>query len=131
MVSDLAERVGRILRFIKPVQEENMDDDIELLEGVIEKIYDLILDTAEFIDGYVRRSALSTSLAVQESFCSNEKVERTWKSIISTEDQHRITGLVEDFGTLETEFDRAANFETLRAAKKNSEREYVSSVDRF
>lgn len=64
MVSDLAERVGRILSFIKPIQEKNMDEDIELLGGVIKKLYDLILDAAVFTCDYVRRNALSASLVV-------------------------------------------------------------------
>lgn len=120
LVSDLVDRVGRMLPFIKPLQAENMDDDIELLEGVIKKVYDLILDTAEFITGYVRRSALSMSRAVQESLYVNHKIERTWKFIISMQDRDRIAGLVEDFGKLETDFDRAVNVEALKVAKKNS-----------
>lgn len=71
MVSDLAERVRRILPFIKLIQEEDMDDDLELLRGIIKRMYDLILDTADFIGGYVRRSALSTSLAVQDPIYAN------------------------------------------------------------
>lgn len=61
MVSELASRVGRIIPFINPVQEENMDNGLELLGAVIGKLYELTLDAAEFISSYVQRSAFSTS----------------------------------------------------------------------
>lgn len=121
MVSNLADSVGRILPFIKPVQEESIDDDIELLGEIIKKMYDLILDTAEFIGDYVRRSALSMSLLMRHTYTHNG-IDRAWKSVISMEDRNRITALGEDMSKLETDFDRAIGVEALRTAKKNSKK---------
>jgi hypothetical protein len=62
MVSDLADEVGRIVPFVYKAQEQTMDDDVDLLNSVIRRLFDLAIDTAEFICGYVHRSPLSMSV---------------------------------------------------------------------
>jgi hypothetical protein len=63
MVSDLADGIGRILPFIPKVQGQTVDD-IDLLEAIIRRLFDLAMDTAQFICGYVHRSPLSMSITV-------------------------------------------------------------------
>lgn len=64
MVSDLADGVGRIIPFVRKVQGQTVDDDVDLLEAVIRRLFDLAIDTAEFICSYVHRSPLSRSIPV-------------------------------------------------------------------
>jgi hypothetical protein len=66
MVSNLADGVGRILPFVRKVQEQIVHDDDDLLEGVIKGLYDIVMDTATFICSYVRRSPLSMSIATSQ-----------------------------------------------------------------
>lgn len=61
-VSTLADKVERIVPFVHKVETETLYDDNMLLEGIIKKMYNITLDTAEFICGYVRRSPLSAYL---------------------------------------------------------------------
>jgi hypothetical protein len=72
MVSDLAEGVGRILPFVQKVQEQTLNDDIDLLEDVIRRLYDIFKDTAEFIGSYVHQSALSRSITVRNESKSDD-----------------------------------------------------------
>jgi hypothetical protein len=64
MISDLADEVGRIIPFVHKVQEKTVPDDVGVLEEVVRRLFDLAMDTAEFICGYVRRSPLSMSITV-------------------------------------------------------------------
>jgi hypothetical protein len=65
MVSDLADGVGRIIPFVNKVQEQTVDSDSDLLDSVIRRLFDLAIETAEFICGYVHQSPLSTSITVR------------------------------------------------------------------
>jgi hypothetical protein len=62
MVSNLAESVNRIHPFVRKVQEKAKHDEIDLLEEVITRILNIVIDTAEFVCSYVHRSALSMSI---------------------------------------------------------------------
>ena len=117
MVSDLADGVGRILPFVRKVQEQTVHDDDDLLEAVIRRLYDIVMDTAEFICGYVHRSPLSMFIAVWNGSNSDDYAERTAKSIVFVEDRTRIDGLSEDLRKLAADFDRAINVEVLGAIK--------------
>jgi hypothetical protein len=64
MVSDLADGIDRILPFVHKVQGQTIHDDLEQLETVIRRLFDLAIDTAEFICNYVHRSPLSRSIPV-------------------------------------------------------------------
>ena len=65
MVSDLADEVGRIVPFVYKAQEQTIDDDdVDLLNSAIRKLFDLAIDAAEFICDYVHRSPLSMSIIV-------------------------------------------------------------------
>ena len=64
MVSDLADGVGRIIPFVHKAQEQTIDDDVDLLDPVIRRLFELAIDTAEFICSYVHRSPLSRSFTV-------------------------------------------------------------------
>ena len=55
MVSDLASALGRIVPFAKRALEEVLEGDADLLEGVIERLYELIGEIAAFICGYIKR----------------------------------------------------------------------------
>ncbi|PVF92870.1 hypothetical protein CPB86DRAFT_790727 [Serendipita vermifera] len=59
-VADLADQIERILPFAKQALEEIVYDDTELLEVAIGRLYNLIMDTAEFTCEYVRRRPAST-----------------------------------------------------------------------
>lgn len=57
---DLANRVERILPFVERIEEEALYDEANgVLSGAVKMLYDVILDTAEFISGYACQSALS------------------------------------------------------------------------
>ena len=77
MVSGLADGVGRIVPFVYKAQEQTIDDDdVDLLNSAIRKLFDLAIDTAEFICDYVHRSPLSTSIIVfndSNSDCLNRE----------------------------------------------------------
>lgn len=64
MVSNLADGVERIIPFVRQIQEQALYSDAELMDGIIRKVYDLVLDVADFISGYVCRSAMSTSFNI-------------------------------------------------------------------
>jgi hypothetical protein len=65
MVSELADGVGGILPFVYKAQEQTIDDDdVDLLNTVIRRLFDLAIDAAEFICDYVHRSALSMSITI-------------------------------------------------------------------
>jgi hypothetical protein len=117
MVSDLADGVGRIIPFVHKVQEKTVPDDVDLLDEVIRRLFDLAMDTAEFICGYVCRSPLSMSIIVLNDSNSDVETERTMKSIISIRDRTRIEELIGDLGKLAADFDRAINVEVLGAVK--------------
>jgi hypothetical protein len=61
MVSELTDQIEHLLPFAKQAMEEIVYDDTELLEGVIRKLYNLVMDMAEFICGYVKKSPTSMS----------------------------------------------------------------------
>lgn len=62
MVSDLVDKVERMIPFIEQVENEILREDTQLLEGIVTKMCNLVLDTAEFVSSYVQKSALSTLL---------------------------------------------------------------------
>lgn len=62
MVSDLVDKIGRVLPFITQAQQQVLSDDTELLEETIRRMFEIVLDTAEFTCSYVHHSPLSTSL---------------------------------------------------------------------
>jgi hypothetical protein len=64
MVSDLTNGIDRILPFVHKVQGQTIHDDVEQLETVIRRLFDLAIDTGEFICSYVHRSPLSRSITV-------------------------------------------------------------------
>lgn len=64
MVSGLAERIDRILPFAERVLVDATHEDTEQLEMVIERMYNLAVDIAEFILGYVQRTPGSTFIIV-------------------------------------------------------------------
>jgi hypothetical protein len=113
MVSDLADQIERILPFAKQVLEVIVYDDTELLEGAIRKLYDLIMDTAEFICDYIRRSPASRYSSMRNVLMKLMKEGITIKSIIPRDDQERIQHLQGIFSKLKEEFDRAVNIESL------------------
>jgi hypothetical protein len=119
MVSDLADQIGRILPFAKQVLEEITYEDTDLLEGAVRKLYDLIMDTAEFICDYVRRSPTIMSHFTVNKLLDWSREERTAKSFVSREDQEKVISLQEDFNKLKEDFDRAVDVESLRMARIN------------
>ena len=56
MVSDLANGVKQILLFAERAIEDALYDDADLLEKVIGKMYELIVETATFVCNYTKRS---------------------------------------------------------------------------
>ena len=56
MIFDLADVVNRILPFAERAIEDVLYDDVDLLERVIGKMYELIVDTATFICNYTKRN---------------------------------------------------------------------------
>lgn len=60
MVSDLVDKVERIIPFVEQVEKEILHEGAQLLEGIVTKMCNLVLDTAEFVGSYVQKSALST-----------------------------------------------------------------------
>lgn len=112
MLSDLADQIERILPFAKQAPEEIVYDDTELLEGAIGKLYNLIMNMAEFICDYVRR----------------RPAKRATKSFVSREDRERIKGLQEDFNKLKGDFDRAVDIEALRTARMSEESRHLDRL---
>src|SRR4051812_860461 len=69
MVSNLASRIQQIHRFAeKTMDEAVVDGETDLLERVISNMYDLIMETATFICGYVRRSPLGMCHITRDAF---------------------------------------------------------------
>lgn len=64
MVSDLADGVGRILPVVHKAQGQTVDGDIDLLDAIIRRLFDLAMDTAEFICSYLHHSPLSMSITI-------------------------------------------------------------------
>ena len=59
MVSDLARCVERIHPFAEMALDDVVvDGDAELLEKAISQLYELVINTATFISGYVQRHPL-------------------------------------------------------------------------
>ena len=56
MVSDLATGVNRMLPFAERATEDVLYDNVDLLEKVIGKMYELIVETATFICDYTKRN---------------------------------------------------------------------------
>lgn len=117
MVSDLADTIERVFPFINQVQE-TLNDDSKSLQEVIKKLGTLILEVAEFICGYVPRSALSTSSSSCSLLDADYSTERTAKSI---EDQRNITSLSEELRKLIEDFSRGVGVETFTITKKACE----------
>ncbi|KIM28402.1 hypothetical protein M408DRAFT_140848 [Serendipita vermifera MAFF 305830] len=74
MVSDLALSVDRTLPFAKRTLEDVLYDDADVLEEVVRRLHESIVDTAEFLCGYAKRSPAT----------------RTFKSAINPEDHAQI-----------------------------------------
>lgn len=59
MVSDLAAGIGRILPFAERTLDDVLYDEAELLDPLIKKLFDLIVEAATFICEYAKRSPTS------------------------------------------------------------------------
>lgn len=71
MTSDLADGIERIVPFVRRIQEEALYSDMELMGEIIRKVYNLVLDAAEFISNYVRKSAMSLSFTIRRRVSLN------------------------------------------------------------
>ncbi|KIM24838.1 hypothetical protein M408DRAFT_331512 [Serendipita vermifera MAFF 305830] len=103
MVSDLAIGVDRILPFANRTLEDVLYDDADVLEDVIRRLHETVVDTATFLCVYAKRSP----------------ARRTLKSVINPEDHVKIKGLNDNFTKLKEDFDRAVDVEALKIARKN------------
>ncbi|KAG8853475.1 hypothetical protein FRB91_004806 [Serendipita sp. 411] len=99
-VSDLVDRIEKILAFSKRVEEVSYDD-TSLITKAMEQMNDLIVDTANFAYAYVQQGFL----------------RRFARSAISPTDRRRLDELRTQLDNLIGEFNRAIEFEGLKVTK--------------
>ena len=119
MVSDLAEHVNRISPLINRAQETVVENSVvergetDLLEEALCNMFDLIKKVALFICDYVKESPASMFHLSDDPSVIWCSAGRAIKATISSEDQNKIRELVDAFGKLGKDFDRAVNVENL------------------
>jgi hypothetical protein len=118
-VSSLADRLDRVLPFAEQVLDDSVHDDTEILKRIIERMYTLTMDVAEFTCSYVQKSRLSKCFPRHYTSKPNQKVEKKTKSSGYPEDEDRINELKDRLGRLVEDFDRAVGVEALNTARRN------------
>ena len=116
MVSDLAKSIRRTLPFAERVLEDVLWDNAELLESLVRKLYDLIVEAATFISKYVKQSPASKSRLQPCSSTTYLQADRVLKSPNLFEDRRMIKDLQGNFKRLNEDFDRAVDVEALKVA---------------
>ncbi|KAG8835895.1 hypothetical protein FRC20_007162 [Serendipita sp. 405] len=101
LVSGLARQLKRVLPFADEALKEAVEDNTDILQKAIGRLYILTLDVAEFFCDYVKRN----------------RFKRLAKSIVSTRDQDKINELAGGFNEVTMDFDRAINVEMLKAVR--------------
>ncbi|KAG8778430.1 hypothetical protein FRC16_003848, partial [Serendipita sp. 398] len=101
MVSDLTRQLKRILPFAKEALKEAIEENANILQKAIGRLYTLTTDIAEFSCDYVKRN----------------RFNRLMKSVISNEDQDQINEFTSGFKELVEDFDRAVNVEMFKTVR--------------
>jgi hypothetical protein len=118
-VSSLADRLDRVLPFAKQVLEDSVHDDTEILKRIIERMYTLTMDVAEFTCTYVQKNRLSRCFLRHYTSKTDHRAEKTTKSGGYPGDEDRINELKDRLGRLVEDFDRAVGFEALNTVRRN------------
>ncbi|KAG8796847.1 hypothetical protein FRC16_009457, partial [Serendipita sp. 398] len=98
-VTGLTRQLKRILPFANEALKETGEDNTDVLRTAIGRLYILTMDVAEFSCDYVKRN----------------RFKRLAKSMISGDDQDKLSELTSGFNELEQDFNRAVNVEILKA----------------
>ncbi|KAG8794957.1 hypothetical protein FRC16_010287, partial [Serendipita sp. 398] len=106
MVSGLVRQLKHVLPFAEKALKETVEDNMDILQKAIGRLYVLTLDVSEFSCDYIKRN----------------RFKRLGKSIISTRDQDKINELAGGFNEVTMDFDRAINVEMLKAVRGMEEK---------
>jgi hypothetical protein len=120
-ISSLADRLDRLLPFAKQVLEDSVHDDTEILKRIIERMYTLTMDVAEFTCAYVQKSHLSRCFLGHYTPDLDHRAEKLTKSSGYPAEEERINDLKDRLGRLVEDFDRAVGVEALNTARRNGE----------
>ncbi|KAG8789934.1 hypothetical protein FRC16_001151 [Serendipita sp. 398] len=106
MVSGLVRQLKHVLPFAEKALKEAVEDNMDILQKAIGRLYVLTMDVSEFSCDYIKRN----------------RFKRLGKSIISTRDQDKINELAGGFNEVTMNFDRAINVEMLKAVRGMEEK---------
>ncbi|KAG8828512.1 hypothetical protein FRC19_003851 [Serendipita sp. 401] len=113
MVSDLTRQLKRILPFAKEALKEAIEENADILQKAIGRLYTLTTDVAEFSCDYVKRN----------------RFNRLMKSVISNEDQDQINEFTSGFKELVEDFDRAVNVEMFKTVRSMEEKMLLDRLE--
>ncbi|PVG02869.1 WD40 repeat-like protein [Serendipita vermifera] len=113
MMSSLGDRLGRVLPFAEQVLDDCIHDDASTLRRLVNEMYILTLEVADFACGYVQQSIL----------------RRTLKAVSTYEDVVKINDLRERLGKLVEDFGRAMDVEILKTVRRNEEQDLLNRLE--
>lgn len=79
MASDLVIEIGGILPFAERTLDDVLCDEAELLEPLVKKLYEMIVETASFICKYIKRSPPSKLPSVAMLFHDSPMGRQSFK----------------------------------------------------
>ena len=114
MPSGFLDRLERILPFANKVADEIVDEETELLEKTIPRMFDVMQKVANFSCTYVKRGVFSR----QSLFLGRQVLMIAERTAGGLSHPEKIKELEEELTKVIQDFDRAVNVEALRLAKE-------------
>ena len=118
MPSDLLDRLQRILVFADKVAGEIGDEETEILEKTLSRMFSVMQQVAKCSCGYVKRGRFGR----QSAFLNFETLMNAERTMSGLAHPQKIEEMNRELIKVIEDFDRAINVEVLRLANENSKR---------